>query len=103
VLQSQVDYVRNQLSTEAVDKLGLTNLEGNSRSGLEVDWLFFAQDDSVTDSRHCTKRIVNMKGDKTGDAIVIRYGNAEVEQILYTVIYLSLHTLLNIFLYCSFR
>jgi hypothetical protein len=34
---------------------GLTNLEGNGRSKLEVDWLFFAQDDSVTDSRYCTE------------------------------------------------
>src|ERR671915_2136444 len=35
--------LRNQLSTETVDKLGLTNLEGNSRSRFEVDLLFFAQ------------------------------------------------------------
>jgi hypothetical protein len=33
---------------------GLTNLEGNGRSRLEVDWLFFAQDDSVTESRYRT-------------------------------------------------
>ena len=39
---------------------------------IEVDWLFFAQDDYATDSRYRTKRIVNMKGDKTGDAIVRR-------------------------------
>ena len=29
---------------------GLTNLEGNGRSRLEVDWLFFAQDHPITDS-----------------------------------------------------
>jgi hypothetical protein len=29
---------------------GLTNLEGNSWSRFEVDWLFFAQDHSITDS-----------------------------------------------------
>ena len=29
---------------------GLTNLQGNGRSGLEVDWLFFAQVEYVTDS-----------------------------------------------------
>jgi hypothetical protein len=34
---------------------GLTNLESNGRSGLEVDWLFFAQDECVTDSRHRTE------------------------------------------------
>jgi hypothetical protein len=42
--------LQNQLSTEAVDKLGLTNLGSNSRSRFEVDWLFFAQDHSLTDS-----------------------------------------------------
>jgi hypothetical protein len=36
--------LQNQLSTEAVDKPGLTNLEGNSWSRFEVDWLFFAQE-----------------------------------------------------------
>jgi hypothetical protein len=30
----------------------LTNVESSGRSRLEVDWLFFAQDDSVTDSRY---------------------------------------------------
>jgi len=34
---------------------GLTNLEGNGRSRLEVDLLFFAQDDYVTDSRYHTE------------------------------------------------
>ena len=29
---------------------GLTNLESNGRSRLEVDWLFFAQDHSLIDS-----------------------------------------------------
>jgi hypothetical protein len=29
---------------------GLTNLESNSRSRLEVDWLFFARDDYITES-----------------------------------------------------
>ena len=29
---------------------GLTNLESNSRSRFEVDWLFFTQDHSITDS-----------------------------------------------------
>jgi hypothetical protein len=33
---------------------GLTNLEGNGLSRLEVDWLFFAQDDSVTESSYRT-------------------------------------------------
>jgi hypothetical protein len=33
-----------------VYKLGLDKLKGNGRSRLEVDWLFFAQDDYVTDS-----------------------------------------------------
>jgi hypothetical protein len=33
-----------------VDKLGLTNVEDNGQSRLEVDWLFFAQDYSLTDS-----------------------------------------------------
>jgi hypothetical protein len=42
------------------------------RSRLEVDWLFFAQDGYVTGSNIVQKRIVNMKGDKTGDAIVRR-------------------------------
>jgi hypothetical protein len=31
---------------------GLTNLEGNSWSRFEVDWLFFAQDHRVTDLRY---------------------------------------------------
>jgi hypothetical protein len=44
--------LQNQLSTEAVDKLGLTNLESNSRSKFEVDWLFFAQADYFTYSRY---------------------------------------------------
>jgi hypothetical protein len=30
-----------------VDKLGLINLEGNSRSRLEVDWLFSAQETAL--------------------------------------------------------
>jgi hypothetical protein len=51
-LHNQYITLRNQLSTEAVDKPGLTNLEGNGRSRLEVDWLFIAQGDYVTDSRH---------------------------------------------------
>jgi hypothetical protein len=51
---------------------GLTNLKSNSQSRLEVNWLFFAQGDYVTYSRYRTKGIVNMKGDKTGDAIVRR-------------------------------
>jgi hypothetical protein len=33
----------------------LTNLESNSRSRFEVDWLFFAQGDCVTDSRYRTE------------------------------------------------
>jgi hypothetical protein len=48
--------LQNQLSTEAVDKPGgLTNLEGNGRSRLEVDWTLFAQNDSVTESRYRTE------------------------------------------------
>jgi hypothetical protein len=34
---------------------GLTNLEETGRSRLEVDLLFFAQDDSVTGSRYRTE------------------------------------------------
>jgi integrase len=37
-----------------VDKQGLDKLKDNGRSRLEVDWLFFAQDDYVTDSRYRT-------------------------------------------------
>src|SRR3954470_12335614 len=55
ISKTQDITLRNQLSTEAVDKLGLTNLESNSRPRLEVDWLFFAQGDSVTDSRYRTE------------------------------------------------
>jgi hypothetical protein len=47
--------LQNQLSTEAVDKPGLANLESDSRSRLEVGWLFFAQGDYVTDSRYRTE------------------------------------------------
>jgi hypothetical protein len=35
-----------------MDKLGLDKLKDNGRSRFEVDWLFFAQRDYVTDSRH---------------------------------------------------
>jgi hypothetical protein len=39
--------LQNQLSTEAVDKLGLTNLENDSQSRFEVDLLFFAQETAL--------------------------------------------------------
>jgi hypothetical protein len=48
--------LHNQLSTEAVDKLGLDKLKDNGWSGLEVDLLFFAQDDYITESRYRTER-----------------------------------------------
>ena len=35
-----------------MDKLELDKFRGNGRSRLEVDWLFFAQDDSVTESMY---------------------------------------------------
>jgi hypothetical protein len=34
-----------------VDKAGLDKFRGTGRSRLEIDWLLFAQDDFVTDSR----------------------------------------------------
>jgi hypothetical protein len=51
-LHNQYITLRNQLSTEAVDKPGFDKCRGNSRSRLEVDWLFFAQDDHIADSRY---------------------------------------------------
>ena len=34
-----------------MDKAGLDKFRGTGRSRLEIDWLLFAQDDFVTDSR----------------------------------------------------
>jgi hypothetical protein len=58
-LDSVTDSTRLRYKINYPQKLwisrGLTNLEGNDRSGLEVDWLFFAQCDYVTDSRYHTE------------------------------------------------
>jgi hypothetical protein len=58
-LYQQPTYGTGLIETNYPQKLwisrGLTNVEGNGRSRLEVDLLFFAQDDSVTDSRYRTE------------------------------------------------
>jgi hypothetical protein len=58
-LDSVTDSIRLRYEINYPQKLwisrDLTNLESNSRPRLEVDLLFFAQDDSVTDSRHRTE------------------------------------------------
>jgi hypothetical protein len=48
------DLGNTRIETNYPQKLwisrGLTNVEGNDWSRLEVDWLFFAQDHPLTDS-----------------------------------------------------
>ena len=75
-LDSVTDSTRSGYEINYPQKLwinrGLTNLEGNGRSRFEVDWLFFAQDDYITDSRYRTEMYRKYERGKTRDGIVRR-------------------------------
>ncbi len=63
-----------------MDKLVLTNIEDKAGRELRLICYFLFKMNTLLIQGIVQKRIVNMNGDKAGDAIVIR-GNAEVEQI----------------------